>query len=202
MWRRKLSAVIVKWSSSSCSSQRGLADRCASRTSCCVSVRRERREVVLAGEQCGPRAQGVEIEWPRPPERAVRGKRRADAAAQNPIAIRAGAGREARAEPGGRVLGGEHGNVFGQSCVERVGRTLRRRPALDRDRRDLPRGMDAGVGPPRHREPVPRGIDGGQRLAHDALDRPRVRLPRPPAKARPVVLERELQNAALPPRRV
>ena len=53
---------------------------------------------------------------------------------------------------------------------------------------------DRGSGPMGHMGPM--RMMGFGPVAHDALDRPRVGLSRPPAEARPVVLERELQNPA------
>ena len=164
MCRRKLSAAIVKWSSSPWSSQAALEDGAGEEPVLRLG-RRERREVVLSRDQRSRRLERVEVERPRPPERAPVGEGRADAAAQDPVAVRAGRADEARAETLGGRLDAEDGDVGGQRRVERLGRALRRRAAVGHERRDLRRRVDAGVRPPGDGELAPAPVDRVERLA-------------------------------------
>ena len=191
MCRRKLSAVIVKSSRSPACSQ-AAARRCAENDLVPRLGRRERAEVVLTRHTA------------RPPPRAHRGRAdaatRARAAAssadarppcEDAVAIRARARREPRVEPVRRLLRREDGDVVGQGRVQRLARTLERRPALDVDARDLPGRVHAGVRASGDREPVPARKHAPERIAHDSLHRSQPGLARPAAEARAVVLERE-----------
>ena len=170
MWRRKLTASIVKCSSSPCV----LPGRCEDsplEARVLRLGRREGGEVVRPGQQRRGGVQGVAVDRLRPPERTARLERGAHAAPEDPVAIGPRARREAGAEVVLRLLGHEDGDVVRQRRVERLGRLLRRRPACGPDARHLAGGVHAGVGAAGDLESVPSREDCVERLAHDPLDR-------------------------------
>jgi hypothetical protein len=74
--------------------------------------------------------------------------------------------------------------------IQRLRRTIRGRPALGLDARDLREGMDTGIGSAGDREIAPAGEDAVEGLAHNGFHRPQTRLSCPAAKAGALVLER------------
>ena len=123
MWRRKLTASIVKCSSSPCSSQ-AAARTVRSKSVCCVSVGVNAREVVRPRQQrCGG-VEGVAVERLRPPQRPPRLERGAHAAPEEPVAV----GPRPRGKTGAEAVLGllrEHdGDVVRQCRVERARRTF------------------------------------------------------------------------------
>ena len=97
MWRRKLTASIVKWSSSPCSSQ-AAARTVRSKSLCSVSVGVKAVKSCVAGQQRRGGVEGGTVDGLRPPERTARLEGRADASAQEPVAVGARRRREARVE--------------------------------------------------------------------------------------------------------
>ena len=104
MWRRNESAVTVKWRWSPRRSHAAVADDRGRKTSCWLSAGVKAREVVLAGKERGARLERLEVDRPRPPERAPRLERRPRGAVQHEVAVRARRGREAGVEPVGGIL--------------------------------------------------------------------------------------------------
>ena len=121
---------------------------------------------MLAGQQRGAGLEPLEVDGPRPPERALRLERRARDAVEDEVAVRARRGREARVEPVRGVLGREHRDVGRQRRVERLGRLRGGRAARHLDARHLPGRVHARVGAPGDGEPVPAArVDDVERLA-------------------------------------
>ena len=189
MWRRNLSAVI---SSSSTSPRRcHAAARIDARRSLVPGFgRRERAEVVLAEERVGRIRERLLVERARipvaAPELEGRGRRAdarcgSDSSARGPNAAR-GSPRPPPRPRHRRRRAGRHG-------VQRLGRMLGRRSALDLDARapGRARALPCPSGPrPRA---VPPREDLGKRPAQLVLDGAQARLGGPPAEVGPVVLE-------------
>ena len=90
-----------------------------------------------------------------------------------------------------RVLDGHHGNVGRKVSVQRLGRTLRRRTALDLDGGDVRERMYPGVRPARDCEAVPGGKHLSETRTELAFDGPAVGLRRPAPEPGALVLESE-----------
>ena len=97
-------------------------------------------------------------------------------------------------EPGGRLLGLEDGDVVRELRVERLGDPLGGRAAVGGEARNLSGGMNSRIGATGDSETVPAPEHGIERVPERSLDRALAGLPRPASEARPVVLERELQD--------
>ncbi len=111
----------------------------------------------------------------------------------DPIAVRPRTSREARIEVLGRLHGLDDGNVLRQRRVQRLQHPLPRWTSLDSNARHLTRRVHTGVGAPGHREPLPPREQHVERVSEHSFDRAQAGLPRPAAKARAVVLERQLE---------
>ena len=171
MWRRKLSAVISN------RARRRRARHAArsttrTKTSCWVSVGVNARKSCSPRRSAAARGEPLLVERPRQPP-AAPARSNGDGVA---AAARSGSGscasgpRSARGSPAA-PLGRDDGDVVRQDGVERLGRALRRRPALDVDARDLAERVDAGVGAPGDGEPAP--------AREHAARAPRAARPRP-----------------------
>ena len=153
----------------------------------------EGAEVVLADEQLRGGAQSGGVDRTSPLEGPASVQRRSPARV-HAVPVRAGSRREAGMEPVRRLLDCRHGDVLRQRRGERFGRVFERRSALHVDARNLPRRMHAGVRAARDRKVVPAREDRVESVSYDPLYRAETRLPRPAAKPRPVVLQRQLQT--------
>ena len=195
MWRRNESAVISKsrWSPRSCQD----ADSTTAHEDFVLRPgRRERAEVVLAGEQRRARGQPLDVERLRPPPAPAHLERAALAPPVQPIAVRPRPRREARVEVRRRFFRQDDRDVVGKSSVQRLGRALERRPAGHVDRDDVAERVHARVRAARDRETVDRPEQRAERLAYAALDRAQAGLRGPAAEVRAVVLEGELEAQA------
>ena len=88
-------------------------------------------------------------------------------------------------------LGGDDRDLVGQACIERSRGALERRPSVDVDGDDVPKGVYTGVGTPGDREPVERVERGGQGSTDGCLDGRETGLRGPPPEGRAVVLDRQ-----------
>ena len=193
MWRTKLTASIVKCSSSPSSSQ-AAARTVRSKSRWFVSVGVKAVKSCVPGNTRRGGVQGGAVQLHRPPERPALLERRADAAPQDAVAVGTRGRREARVEVRRGLVRRDHRDVGRQRRVQRLRRAGRRRAAGDANARDLSGRVHAGVGPSRDRELPPARVDAVERLAQNALDRALARLARPAAKPGAVVLQGQLQR--------
>ena len=174
MWRRNESAVTVKCSSSPRRSHAACPDLAHEHLVLRLG-RREGREVVLAHERSGALLRARSRSTGRGHQRARRARSAArDRVGEHDVPVRACRRREARVEPGRRLVRLEDGDVVGQRRVERLGEPRHRWAAVGVEARDLPGRMNAGVGPAGDGEAAP--ATAARRRA------PRAARPRPSAR--------------------
>jgi hypothetical protein len=153
-------------------------------------ARRERGEVVRAGERRGARAQARLVDPVGPPQRAAALERGRGPAREDPVEVLATAGIVAGGEPLGRLDGLERGDLRRQQRVERA--QPRQRPWVGDD---LAERMDAAVRAPGDRQRDVAAQQDRERAPELTRDRPPPGLCRPAGERRPVVLQEQAGRA-------
>ena len=151
--------------------------------------RRERGEVVHAGQRRRAGAEQIAIQAMRPPQRASVLERRALTAVQHAVAIGTRERVTARVEALVRGRARAHGDVRRQQPVQAL---QRRRVALVRG--DLPGRVHAAVSASGDRQPDRLGQQRRQHAFQLGLDGALPRLPRPAREIHPVVLDVEARD--------
>ena len=146
--------------------------------------RRERREVVLAGQQRGARVQQVAVQAARPEQRPPRLERRPLATGEHAVAVRAAERVPARVKALRSLHTRPHRHIGRQQRVQRL--STQRRPLI---RGDLPRRMNPTVRPPRNRQRDLPPKDPPKRRLDLRLNRPLTGLTSPAIELRAVVFE-------------
>jgi hypothetical protein len=151
--------------------------------------RRERREVVRAGEQRGARVQRVAVELVRPVQRAAVLER----ARRGPVEHAEAVGPAARVEAGVEAVGHRrrlvHGDVAAGQGVQ-AGQARQRTVVAG----DLRPRVHAAIGAPRDRELHRVGQQDPERVLELVLHGPLALLARPAGEARAVVLDQQLRD--------